>query len=309
MTGNLTGAADPVQSWVNGRLGKAIRFDGTDDQVVFPTLPLPTASSPRTFSCWIKTTNTSLAENQTIFAYGPSSGGQRFTVRLAAGSAPGSLVAAVEASVGTAVGTKALNDGLWHHLALVNEVTDIAQTKMYVDGLPDAVSSSTSEALNTALGTSVCLGGSDQSTACNFNGFIDDVRVFPRALSGTQVQALRNDTITTRVMIGTPADIVDADSDGIPDSIEEIAGTNPYDPSSYFKIQSSSSNGGSITLQWAGVAGRTYRVEESSNLSTWALVPGVDPVVITTDTPNASMTVPASGSTKRFVRLQVMRTP
>ena len=314
VTGGLSGAADPAQSWTTGKLGKALRFDGVDDQVVFPSLPLPAAGSLRTFSCWIKTSNTSLDENQTIFTYGPASGGQRFTVRLA-GTSAGSLVAAVEISTGTAggelpgtaVGTKALNDGLWHHLTLVNAVADIAQTKIYVDGQPDTVSSSNPGILDTTLGASACLGGSDQSAACNFNGSLDDVRIFPRALSGSEVQALRSNTIATGIMTGTPPN--DSDGDGIPDPAEEVAGTNPNDPASFFKIQSSNFTGSGISLQWAGMAGRSYRVEESTNLQDWTLVPGVAPVVVTSAQPAATVTIPANGANKRFLRIQVMQTP
>lgn len=306
VTGSLIEAADPVQSWANGKLGKALRFDGTDDQVVFPALPLPAAASPRTFSCWIKTSNTSLAENQTIFTYGPASGGQRFTVRLAAGASAGSLVAAVEALPGTLKGTKPLNDGRWHHLALVNDVTEVSQTKIYVDGQPDAVSSSISGLLNTTLGTSACLGGSDQSADCNFNGYVDDVRIFPRALSGSEVEALRSDTMASAAMNGTPPE--DFDGDGSSEEAEATAGTDPDDRLSFFKIHSSNITGSGITLQWAGVAGRTYRVEESTGLNNWTLVPGVAPVVVTVNTPNASVNIPANGIPKRFVRLQVMLT-
>ena len=98
------------------------------------------------------------------------------------------------------------------------------------------------------------------------------------------------------------------DGDGSSDAAEDTAGTDLDDPGSFFKIQSSSISGSSISLQWVGVAGRSYRVEESSNLTDWTLVPGVAPVVVTANTQNASVTVPANGASKRFVRLQVMRT-
>lgn len=313
VTGSLSGSADPVQSWITGRMGMALKFDGVDDQVVFPALPLPANAAPRTFGCWLKTSNTSLAENQTIFTYGPASGGQRFTVRLTSGTSAGSLVTAVEALPGIAVGTKTLNDGRWHHLAIVvadhdnNGVTDITETKLYVDGQPDAVSGSTSAPFATTLGTNACLGGSDQSTACNFSGTLDDVRILPRALGASEVQQLYQNTLSTG-LAGMPPD--DSDGDGIPDMAEMTAGTNPDDPASFFKIGSHNvSPDGAITLQWPGVAGRSYRVEESSNLKDWTMVNGVAPVVVTVNTPNASLTVPANGTPKRFVRLQVVLTP
>jgi len=313
LTGNLSGSASPPQSWVTGKLGRAIRFDGVDDQVTFPAMPLPSGSAARSLSCWVKTINASLTENQTLFTYGTGAEGQRFTLRLSRGASPESLVAAVEALPGSVVGSKILNDGRWHHLAVVvadhdgNGVTDINETRIYVDGVPDVISSSTSSLLNTASATSVCLGGSDQSSSSHFNGSLDDVRMFPGALSASEVSDLWNQTMATALMHGMPPN--DSDGDGIRDSAEEIAGTDPEDSTSFFRIKSSSMTGSGLSLQWAGVAGRTYRVEESSDLKGWSLVPGVASIVVTENTPSAAVTVPPNGAAKRFVRIQAMMTP
>lgn len=101
----------------------------------------------------------------------------------------------------------------------------------------------------------------------------------------------------------------DQDRDGYPDETEVLAGTNPNDPNSYFKIHTFDLTEIGTVLQWSGVAGRTYRVEESPNLTTWTLVPGLAPIVMTSTTPNASVTVPKNGVTQRFLRMQVMLTP
>jgi arylsulfatase A-like enzyme len=315
VTGSLSGAADPVQLWTSGKFGQALGFDGIDDQVVFPALPLPEADSPRSFTCWLKTSNASQDENQTIFTYGPASGGQRLTVRLATGPSAGSLVAAVEALPGRTLGTKALNDGRWHHLALVvadhdsNGVTDITETKLYVDGQPDAVSSSTYGLLATTLGTSACLGGSDQSPTCNFKGSLDDVRIFPNALSGNAVQELYQDTLTSGAMIGMPPN--DSDGDGSSDEAENVAGTDPEDPNSRLHIHSLEKppGGQGLTLHWNAVQGRTYIIQDSDDLLAWKPVPGVNPLVVNASLPEAVMSVPDDGSPRRFFRVTAALTP
>ena len=101
----------------------------------------------------------------------------------------------------------------------------------------------------------------------------------------------------------------DRDGDGSSDADEAIDGTNPDDPRSFFKIKSSSISESGMQLGWEGVAGRTYQVEESPDLTTWALVPGVAPAVVTSATPNATMTVPDNGHPRRFLRMQVILTP
>jgi arylsulfatase A-like enzyme len=101
----------------------------------------------------------------------------------------------------------------------------------------------------------------------------------------------------------------DRDGDGSPDADELIAGTDPDDPSSYFKIHSITKSESGMSLQWVGVPGRTYRVEESPDLTTWSLVSGMAPVVVTSPQPSAAVLVPPNSAPKRFLRMQVMLTP
>ncbi len=98
----------------------------------------------------------------------------------------------------------------------------------------------------------------------------------------------------------------DRDGDGSPDAAEYIAGTDPDDPKSTFRITGSTKSANGMSLQWQGVAGRTYRVEESSDLANWSLVPAVEPVVVTAANPSASVTVPDNGAARRFLRMQVI---
>lgn len=114
-----------------------------------------------------------------------------------------------------------------------------------------------------------------------------------------------------RVVVSiTPAHpAFDDDGDGSPDQAEIIAGTDPGDPRSWFRIESQSRSDEGMTLQWAGTAGRTYTVEESSNLSDWAPVSGTSQVTITITNPAASVTIPDRGAPVRFLRMKVNLTP
>jgi hypothetical protein len=98
------------------------------------------------------------------------------------------------------------------------------------------------------------------------------------------------------------ADLNDSDSDGGNNWEEYQAGTDPNNPASAFKITSFSSAGNQNTIEWRAVAGKTYSVWFSDDLtgSNWILketgIPGVEPTT--------SATVPANGN-RGFFRIGV----
>ena len=63
----------------------------------------------------------------------------------------------------------------------------------------------------------------------------------------------------------------DADGDGLSNLAEQAAGTDAGNPTSVFKITAIIRNGdGSVTCTFPAIAGKTYRIETSSDLATWA---------------------------------------
>lgn len=64
----------------------------------------------------------------------------------------------------------------------------------------------------------------------------------------------------------------DSDGDGIPDLVESRFGTNPNNASSTANTTSSMAANGQLTLTWPTVAGRSYRVERSTDLVVWNVI-------------------------------------
>jgi hypothetical protein len=66
----------------------------------------------------------------------------------------------------------------------------------------------------------------------------------------------------------------DTDHDGFSDQAEVIAGTNPINPASFLRLQSSTAAGTNVILSWLSVAGRSYTVQFKSTLesSPWQIL-------------------------------------
>ena len=312
-TGDFAGIADPAAAWRNGRFGKALQFDGIDDQVNFPGMSLPTGAADRTISCWVRTNSRSSPESQTIFSYGSNLLGGRFLVRL--DNTPGvasDQAAKLDVWGGYAQGTRPLNDGQWHHLAIVvadhngGGSVNVNETKIYVDGVPDVIAEKSGEVVATGSSLVPALGGSNHNSAFNFQGSVDDLRIFPRALGDAEIAALH---ASEPWYLGPPPEPTDdSDGDGMTDVAEEIAGTDPENPASILRIVEMTRSSGSITLKWPMVPGRRYQAEESPDLSSWQPVPGVAPIDATTATLR-ELTFPGGAAPKRFYRIRVTASP
>jgi len=180
-----------------GQVGQAIIFDGIDDSVDTSGSPISSLNfnaNDFTIEAWTKTSST--GTTRTIYGNGynldpvvllriEADNRARFLIRDNAGTPDDVL--------GT---TTTLNDGSWHHIAAVRQGTT---AKLFVDGvLENSVSNSTFGSIN-----SVCdfafIGGFNSGGVCAvpanedfFNGSIDEVSVYNRALSQPEIQAIFN---------------------------------------------------------------------------------------------------------------------
>lgn len=92
----------------------------------------------------------------------------------------------------------------------------------------------------------------------------------------------------------------DSDGDGVSNKDEHAAGTDPLNPDSALGV-TSLENG---QLTWRSIPGRSYRVEQSGELSTWQPVPGVDAVLATG--PICTADVPVTPGIRRFLRVRAL---
>jgi hypothetical protein len=134
-------------------------------------------SGDRTMESWI---NSSVA-NKEIISWGVNSSTEKWSFRI-----NGNGTVRAEVNGGYIYGTTVVSNGQWHHVACVLSGNDIANAKLYVDGVLETVGASQSHTVNTNASTNLNIGHGRNNTY--FNGNIDEVRIWNTALSGTTLQ-------------------------------------------------------------------------------------------------------------------------
>ncbi len=106
----LYGFAYPNDAWIEGKFGRGITLNGTTEWLQINNFPGLLGASPRTCAAWIRTTAS--GNNMPILAWGPNANGEKWTFMM---DSAGRI--RVEVTNGWVVGTTAVNDGQWHHVA------------------------------------------------------------------------------------------------------------------------------------------------------------------------------------------------
>ncbi len=216
-----TGAPDTAvlsggASWTNaGHLNGAVAFDGVDD---FLSIPDSTDINNRdvsktTIAFWFNSQNVNANQRQLLYKQSGSNRG--LSIYLDAGKLYVGAWSDKANWSGTFLNTASVQSGTWHHVALVLDADGGLKPDRligYLDGV--AFGSGPGAMIEKHLGN-ISLGALDQSTRFHdgpsggatsvspLAGLIDEVRIYQRPLSPTEVSALTgstpppNDVITT----------------------------------------------------------------------------------------------------------------
>jgi hypothetical protein len=170
--GTLMG--DP--KWVSGHLGGALEFDGDGDYVdcgSSPDFEIPVNIS---ITCWIKV-NQFDKTWQAIITTSDSSW------RVHRSSSSNNIAwGSSGLSPTDLTGTTDVSTGEWFHIAAVYNGT---QKLLYINGNLDASSDSTGNITTSSM--PVYIGENSGATSRFWDGLIDDVRIYRRALSETEI--------------------------------------------------------------------------------------------------------------------------
>jgi hypothetical protein len=196
---NHTGQLENGTSWNAGKFNQAVRFDGVNDYVNAGNIDI--SGDQMTIAAWIRVENFNHLSAQDgrvlskangvndsnhfwMLSSISTSGGPRLRFRLKTNGSTSTLIA----DSGT------LQTGTWTHVAAVY---DGAFMRLYKDGV-EVGSMAKSGLINEAPAVPVWIGANPPATnnLRPFNGVIDEVLVYSRALSAGEIAALADDSGT-----------------------------------------------------------------------------------------------------------------
>jgi hypothetical protein len=178
--GKLEGKLSFDDNSIAGRTGKALKFDGEERFVKITNYKGIIGTKPRTVAAWIKTTRS----RGQLVSWGLEDGGKMFTFCFIRGRV------GITPRGGYYYMNEQIHDDQWHHVAIVIKEAELPNLHddavLYLDGviaeihdigLLDLWPIETGSDLDVTIGE-------------GFNGLIDDVRIYDRALSDIEMMAL-----------------------------------------------------------------------------------------------------------------------
>lgn len=179
------------------------------------------------------------------------------------------------------LGTRPINDGLWHHVAAVfrNDASpDVTDILLYVDGVPDPVSASSPATLDPAPLDALHIGTDLQGRF--FTGTLDELRLESRAADPAEIATWVSESYPSaaawqRRYFGDSPDgwEADHDHDGASSLLEYAFGGQPWiaDPGAPRLVPTWSDERLTITFprRLEGTSELLYKPEVSTDLLAW----------------------------------------
>lgn len=178
--GVITGA-----TWASGKLGGALRFDGNDYVDAGDNLDF-VSPADFTIAAWINANSINTSDQRTIVSKWGGSGSTNRAYRFEI-EKDRRMVALLAGQNSVTKSTTVLTTNRWYHVALTVSQSG-NQVRVYVNGVMEGTNNSFTRALGNSPYALRIGNRSDNSQ--NFDGLIDDVRIYDRVLSDIEVAAL-----------------------------------------------------------------------------------------------------------------------
>jgi len=166
----------------DGKWGSAMRFDGANDYVRLPSLNL----SSSTLSAWVRPDGyVSACGGRGVIESGTADGYPNYGI-LYYGNYFASKIRTSAGSVANALSVSPVSASNWYHVAAVhNNAT--RQLRLYVNGVLESVAENVVSIPNTLAPLTIGYG-QNCGVYNYFNGSIDEVRIWNRSLSASEIQ-------------------------------------------------------------------------------------------------------------------------
>jgi hypothetical protein len=164
--------------WTGGKTGGALSFDGVDDFVDAGNDPMLSPSNAITLSAWVNLKSTS-GTYMIVSKYNVSA---QYFLRVNSGRVRFNVNTGGVLS-GPPDSTVVLAPNTWYH---ITATYDGSQAKVYINGVQNTAVAKTGTMVNN--GVHVNIGR--QGKGMYWKGLLDEVRVYNRALTATEVQTL-----------------------------------------------------------------------------------------------------------------------
>ena len=181
-------------TWVMGKYGGALSFNGSSSRVTIPDTPSLHLTTAMTLEAWVEKTATNANWRDVIYK-----GNDNYY--LSSSSQPGNRPAGgaiIGGAYAEAYATASLATNTWAHLAVTY---DGSAVRMYVNGIQVGSAAKTGSITTSSNPLTI---GSDSFYGQYFQGLIDEVRVYNVALSAAQIQTDMNAPINPPAADTTP---------------------------------------------------------------------------------------------------------
>jgi len=183
----LTGTLLNGPLWAPGKLGQyALDFDGSNDRVDLGNPVLLQLTGPMTVAAWVWPD--SISDNGRIITKGGASGNRGWSLNAESSGVWAFQIASSSTALASLqTGNVPLNT--WTHVAGVYDPSGTPSMKLYTNGVLATTLTAGVPAVQYNSGMNVSIGARADGTT-RWNGRIDEVRVYARALSATEITAL-----------------------------------------------------------------------------------------------------------------------
>jgi len=174
-------------SWVSGKSGHALSFDGANDYVQTPFKPVFQQGDSFTIELWMKTTDLPSGLSTYLLGFQVANR-QHIMINLSGGNSLHTCTLGLrdDNHVGLSlISSTVANDGSWHKITIIRDAT-LKKVYLYVDNnLEDEKDDNTTTTINGSNTQWVAIGALNVNGSMNyyFKGAIDEVKFYNGAVT------------------------------------------------------------------------------------------------------------------------------